>query len=250
MVDGSGLGAAGGGRRRRRSLRGEVGQTGARFGSPSLRRTIEEEEVEPPHEPEHLAEAVPKPRKARRSLRGQVGQTGARFGSSALRRTLEQEPEETPLEETAAFEHDFDYVEPIPEPQYEDQRYGVPQQEEPHYEETGKSLVRPYAWTGGRTTADHDLRLETLISVTEGGFHTAMRSTSPEQRSVVEMCALPRSVAEVSAVLSIPLGVARVLLSDLIGMGVVSVHETNGGSAGGQADLVLLERVLHGLRRL
>ena len=56
--------------------------------------------------------------------------------------------------------------------------------------------------------------------------------------------------AEVSAVLSIPLGVARVLLSDLIEMGVVSVHETNGGSVGGRADLALLERVLNGLRRL
>ncbi|WNV91823.1 DUF742 domain-containing protein [Umezawaea sp. Da 62-37] len=251
MVDGSESGATGGGRKRRRSLRGEVGRTGARFGSSSLRRTLEEEGVEPPHEPEHLAAAVPKPRRGRRSLRGEVGQTGARFGSPSLRRTLEQEP--TPVEETAPFDQDFDrdldddfdHVESIPEPRYQD----APRQE-PHYEETGKSLVRPYTWTGGRTTSDHDLRLETLISVNEEGVRTAMRSSSPEQRSVVEMCALPRSVAEVSAVLSIPLGVARVLLSDLIDMGAVSVHETNGGSAGGQTDLLLLERVLSGLRRL
>jgi len=243
IVDGAELGSAGGGRKRRRSLRGEVGQTGARFGSSALRRELEEDD-EVAYEPEHLAPPrMPKPRKGRRSLRGEVGQTGARFGSAAVQRALQEEPEPepepAPVEVTVPIpvaREEPARQEPIPEPEY--------------YEETGKSLVRPYAWTGGRTTANVDLRLETLISVEESGVHTAMRSTSPEQRSIVEMCVLPRSVAEVSAVLSVPLGVARVLLSDLIELGVVSVHETNGGSVGGQADLVLLERVLSGLRRL
>ncbi len=238
MVDGAELGSTGGGRRRRRSLRGEVGRTGARFGSPSVRREIEED-AGVAHVPEHLE--PPKSHKARRSLRGEVGQTGARFGSASVRRALEAEPEPEAVEVTAPVESAFEYVEPIPD-QYD---HG-----ETRYEETGKSLVRPYTWTGGRTAANVDLRLETLISVDETGVHTAMRATNHEQRSIVEMCALPRSVAEVSAVLSIPLGVARVLLSDLIELGVVSVHETNGGAVGGQADLVLLERVLNGLRRL
>jgi hypothetical protein len=184
--------------------------------------------------------STPKPRKARRSLRGEVGQTGARFGSPAVRRALDEEAEPDPVEVTAPMASTAGYREPIPEPEYD----------EPYYEDTGKSLVRPYAWTGGRTTANVDLRLETLISVAESGAGAAMRVSSPEQRSIVEMCELPRSVAEVSAVLSIPLGVARVLVSDLIESGVVSVHETNGGSVGGRADLALLERVLSGLRRL
>jgi uncharacterized protein DUF742 len=236
IVDGAELGSAG--RGKRRSLRGEVGQTGARFGSSALRRELEED-VEVAHEPKHLAPPkAPKPRKGRRSLRGEVGQTGARFGSAAARRALREEPEPEPVEVTLPIP--VIREEPTPEPRHD----------EPPYEEIGKSLVRPYAWTGGRTTANVDLRLETLISIDETGVHAAMRSTSPEQRSIVEMCVLPRSVAEVSAVLSMPLGVARVLLSDLIEMGVVSVHETNGGSVGGQADLVLLERVLSGLRRL
>jgi hypothetical protein len=222
-------------------LRGEAGQAGARFGSAAVRREIDEDD-EVGYVPAHLEPpAPPKPRKARRSLRGEVGQTGARFGSAAVRRAIDEvEPAHEVVEVTAPMASPVQYVEPIPDPYYD----------EPHYEETGKSLVRPYAWTGGRTTANVDLRLETLISVDEAGAHAAGSATSPEQRSIVEMCANPRSVAEVSAVLSIPLGVARVLLSDLIEMGVVSVHETNGGSVGGRADLALLERVLTGLRRL
>lgn len=259
MVGGAELGSTGGGRRRRRSSRGEVGQTGARFGSAAVRREIEEDS-EVGHVPAHPEPPEPrkpqKARKARRSLRGEVGSTGARFGSAAVRRAIdEKEAKPEVVEVTAPMPAPVEYVEPIPDPYYDDPHGDDPHSDDPHsddpyYEETGKSLVRPYTWTGGRTTANVDLRLETLISVDETGVRAGLRSASPEQRSIVEMCALPRSVAEVSAVLSIPLGVARVLLSDLIEMGVLSVHETNGGSAGGQADLMLMERVLSGLRRL
>jgi hypothetical protein len=250
MADGAESGSAGGGRKRRRSLRGEVGQTGARFGSPAVRRELAEE-TEVGHVPAHAEPPnPPKPRKARRSLRGEVGQTGARFGSSSVRRAPAEETEPEQAEVTAPMASTAEHRDPIPERYTPEPYISEPHPEEPYYEDTGKSLVRPYAWTGGRTTANVDLRLETLISAAESGAGAATRVTSPEQRSIVEMCELPRSVAEVSAVLSIPLGVARVLLSDLIELGVVSVHETNGGSAGGQADLALLERVLSGLRRL
>jgi hypothetical protein len=56
-------------------------------------------------------------------------------------------------------------------------------------------------------------------------------------------------VAEVAALLSVPLGVARVLLGDMAGLGVVTVHQ-NASSAGNTPDLALMERVLSGLRRL
>lgn len=45
--------------------------------------------------------------------------------------------------------------------------------------------------------------------------------------------------------MKIPLGVTRVLLSDLITLNLVAVHEP-----GAQPNLALLERVLSGLRRL
>jgi hypothetical protein len=49
--------------------------------------------------------------------------------------------------------------------------------------------------------------------------------------------------------MSLPLGVARVLLGDMAGLGVVNVHQT-ASSAGSVPDLALMERVLSGLRRL
>ncbi|WP_158843723.1 DUF742 domain-containing protein [Saccharothrix deserti] len=224
----------GGDRKRRRSLRGEVGTTGARFGSPALRRSLGDEPAE-----------EPKPVRRRRSLRGEIGATGARFGSAALRRSLEeQQQDEAPLEETAPFEGPYDYVEPPPVPF---NRRPEPEPE-PAVEEFSGPLVRPYAWTGGRTSASYDLRLETLVSLEENGIAIAMRDTTAEQRSIVEMCANPRSVAEVSALLSVPLGVVRVLLSDLITMGIVVVHHN--AAAPGGPDLTLLERVLAGLRNL
>ncbi|NUT96974.1 MAG: DUF742 domain-containing protein [Saccharothrix sp.] len=200
--------------------------TGARFGSPALRKSLEDDQ---PAE-------VPKPRK-RRSLRGEVGATGARFGSAALRKSLEAEdtPQEEPpqdVEETAPFSGHFDEVELEPEPALE---WSGP-------------LVRPYAWTRGRTSSQHDLRIETLVSLEEHGIAKAMRDTTPEQRAIVELCASTRSVAEVSALLSLPLGVVRVLLGDLIDMGVVAAHSDGASSAG--PDLVLMERVLQGLRNL
>jgi hypothetical protein len=55
-------------------------------------------------------------------------------------------------------------------------------------------------------------------------------------------------VAEVSALLRIPLGVVRVLISDLADQGRIRVYGTGHGP--GSPDRALLERVLSGLRRL
>jgi hypothetical protein len=66
--------------------------------------------------------------------------------------------------------------------------------------------------------------------------------------SIVELCAVPRSVAEVAASLSVPLCVIRVLLADLVRMGVVTVSQQPCPGAG--LDAALLERVRGGLRRL
>jgi hypothetical protein len=107
--------------------------------------------------------------------------------------------------------------------------------------------VRPYAITGGRTRVQRSLRMETLVS-TLGGGEQRRHQNRPELRAICELCRRVRSVAEVSAMLSIPLGVARVLIGDLVDQGRIRVH---GSDQGGDApDRVLLERVLSGLRRL
>jgi hypothetical protein len=55
-------------------------------------------------------------------------------------------------------------------------------------------------------------------------------------------------VAEISALLRIPLGVVRVLISDMATEGLVRVHQPQLDA--GKPDINLLERVLSGLRRL
>jgi Protein of unknown function (DUF742) len=115
-------------------------------------------------------------------------------------------------------------------------------------QEAGASAVRPYTWTRGRTKSGFDLAIETLVS-TSGRGREQMGMLQVEHRAVAELCEQARSVAEVAALLSLPLGVARVLLGDMAGLGLVTVHQT-ASSAGNAPDLALMERVLSGLRRL
>jgi hypothetical protein len=112
----------------------------------------------------------------------------------------------------------------------------------------GASAVRPYTWTRGRTKSGLDLAIETLVSTSQRG-RDQIGLLQVEHRSVAELCEQTRSVAEVAALMSLPLGVARVLLGDMAGLGIVTVHQT-ASSAGNVPDLALMERVLSGLRRL
>jgi Protein of unknown function (DUF742) len=110
------------------------------------------------------------------------------------------------------------------------------------------AIVRPYAWTRGRTRSTMDLRIEAMVSTSELG-EDINAMPQPEHRSIAELCAEPRSVAEVATLLAVPLGVAKVLLGDMAGLGLVIVHKTATGGAN-KAHLMLMERVLSGLRRL
>ncbi len=113
---------------------------------------------------------------------------------------------------------------------------------------SGASAVRPYTWTRGRTRSGFELAIETLVSTSRRG-REQMNVLQVEHRAIAELCEQARSVAEVAALLSLPLGVARVLLGDMAGLGIVTVHQT-ASSAGNVPDLALMERVLSGLRRL
>jgi Protein of unknown function (DUF742) len=108
-------------------------------------------------------------------------------------------------------------------------------------------LVRPYALTGGRTRPAHDdLEMESLVSTTSLG-ETSL-SLSLEHRSIALLCRDILSIAEISARLDLPLGVARVLVGDMAEEGLVTVHRP--ASVSDRPDLALLERVLYGLRTL
>lgn len=128
-----------------------------------------------------------------------------------------------------------------------------PAPEEPEVEEEpvaeSAAAVRPYAWTRGRTKSGFDLAIETLLSTSQRG-REQMVMLPVEHRAVAQLCEQTRSVAEVAALLAIPLGVARVLLGDMAGLGLVIVHQTASSTGKGGPDLALMERVLSGLRRL
>ncbi len=109
------------------------------------------------------------------------------------------------------------------------------------------SLVRPYAVTGGRTQPRYQLQIEAMVAAS----HYEARDLSvlsPECQAILGFCRDWRSVAEISAVLRMPLGVARVLVADMAVDGLVRVHQID--HAHGRPDLNLLERVLSGLRKL
>ncbi|MFC5802905.1 DUF742 domain-containing protein [Streptomyces formicae] len=110
-------------------------------------------------------------------------------------------------------------------------------------------LVRPYAMTGGRTRPRYQLAIEALVSTTADPMR--LQGQLPEHQRICQLCFEIKSVAEISALLSIPLGVARILVADLAEAGLVAIHQPGGDeSAGGQPDVTLLERVLSGLRKL
>ncbi|MFC8831385.1 DUF742 domain-containing protein [Streptomyces sp. NPDC057137] len=110
-------------------------------------------------------------------------------------------------------------------------------------------LVRPYAMTGGRTRPRYQLAIEALVSTTADP--SRLQGQLPEHQRICRLCFEIKSVAEISALLSIPLGVARILVADLAEAGLVAIHQPGGDeTAGGQPDVTLLERVLSGLRKL
>jgi hypothetical protein len=109
-------------------------------------------------------------------------------------------------------------------------------------------FVRPYAVTGGRTrSAQGELELESLVLTTSLGEAAGGRLTT-ERRAIARLCRDVVSVAEVSARLDVPLGVARVLVGDMADEGLVTVYRPSGQD--GRPDLALLERVLDGLRAI
>jgi hypothetical protein len=112
--------------------------------------------------------------------------------------------------------------------------------------EASMRLVRPYALTGGRTRSGAaDLPIESLV-VTSAKGRSAGPRLQLERKAIAELCLDPISVAEVSVHLGVPLGVARVLVTDMSEQGLVDVHQ---GRAE-RPNQALLERVLHGIRDL
>lgn len=111
--------------------------------------------------------------------------------------------------------------------------------------ESTRTRVRPYVRTRGRTRTRADLAVETLVSIPS----PRPPLEDPEHVALGDVVGDPRSVAEVAALLSVPLGVARVIIDDMAGAGLLLVHPRAVGGTGAPSHDIM-QRVLDGLHRL
>jgi Protein of unknown function (DUF742) len=108
-------------------------------------------------------------------------------------------------------------------------------------------VVRPYALTGGRTRpSGQRFDLLDMVRAVRGAFRELPRLT-PEQADLLQLCQMPAPLAELAAGLDLPVGVIRVLVSDLRERGLVTLHRVQ---PAGLNDLKILQEVVDGLRRI
>ncbi len=118
--------------------------------------------------------------------------------------------------------------------------------------------VRPYAVTGGRVRSkSSELPLETLVSALPAAQHAV--GLPPEKRTILASSIDSYvSIAEFSALLKLPLGVVRILVSDLSDAGYLAIHSStpvdvntgHGGASSPALSLSVLESVLNGISAL
>jgi Protein of unknown function (DUF742) len=131
---------------------------------------------------------------------------------------------------------------PVPPPPQPVDLYPAP----PQGKRPNEPLIRPYILTGGRTRPRHDLDLHALVHTTEEG-RTTTRTLPAEHQSIRRLCNSAHSVAEIAALVNVPLGVARILIDDMEEQGLISVTMPPRED---EHSVELLTRVLEGLRAL
>jgi hypothetical protein len=106
-------------------------------------------------------------------------------------------------------------------------------------------VVPVYAVTGGRTrSAGRDLPVESLVTATDRWAGDLQK----EYRVIIDTAVSPVSLVEIGALLQVPVGVARVLVSDLADAGYLVVHAPAPSDATGRPTPAVLTRLLEGLR--
>lgn len=115
--------------------------------------------------------------------------------------------------------------------------------------EEGAEAVRAHLLTGGRTGGGAaGIAVETTAVLTPLGERAvADRSLAFEPGQVLQVCAQARSVAEVAALVGVPLGVAQVLVGDLVGRELLITTSTAKSLA---FDVSFIERLINGVAAL
>jgi hypothetical protein len=115
-------------------------------------------------------------------------------------------------------------------------------------DEDAGPVVRPYALTRGRTRpTGESLDLIALVTAIRGARPDPIE-LDPEHIELLRLCRLPASVADLAADLNLPLGVVRVLISDVRDRGLIRIHHPV--SPARLPDPRILREVVDGLRRL
>jgi Protein of unknown function (DUF742) len=111
------------------------------------------------------------------------------------------------------------------------------------------NLVRPYTLTAGRTDTTIDLPMEAPIQTLQSALYHRWPPNDLRGR-IIQLCIKRPSVAEISAHLDVPLGVARVLVGDLVTSGYLRVQTTLTERSTRDERRELIGRTLRGLRAL
>ena len=107
--------------------------------------------------------------------------------------------------------------------------------------------VRAYAMTGGRSHASGVLEFETMLQSTGGG-REAITAMKFERAEILRLCQSdPQSVAELAALLRVPIGVVRVVAADLVSEGMLESFQPSANVAD---DVFLIARLIAGVRSL
>ena len=84
-------------------------------------------------------------------------------------------------------------------------------------------VVRPYALTRGRTRPTGEvIDLLALVSSTNAAIDEFV--LEPEYLAVIRHCQPPKPVADLASDLNLPLGVVRILLSDMREHGLITIR--------------------------
>lgn len=114
----------------------------------------------------------------------------------------------------------------------------------PWLDDAAGRLIRPYTVSGGRTRPTAELDLMSLVMATGAANQIYL---GPEHSEALALCQGPTSVAEIAGYLRLPAVVTKILLSDLMDSGAVTVRPPH--NFDNPSDCSLLEAVLDGLRR-
>jgi Protein of unknown function (DUF742) len=106
--------------------------------------------------------------------------------------------------------------------------------------------LRPYLLTGGRARPLDEVEIEAQVMTTSLGQEAIERNRF-ERRAVLALCQRPVAVAEVAAQLGLHLSATRVLVGDLVALGLLTVRRPHQQP---QHNLEIVERVIRGLQAI